>query len=97
MFSLTGIESTLDDRNSSFEMLLEKSEISQLIHNVNEKHEQINDYIITELKENESLIDFTKWGSYLPLEYQKEIVKERYFDFTGAIELINNMNWIAAK
>lgn len=97
LFALTGIESSLDDHSSSFELQLNKSEISKLNQDVNEKYEQINDYLIAELKENESLIGFSKWGSYLPLEYQIEIVKERYFDFDGAIELINNMNLLETK
>lgn len=97
LFALTGIESSLDDHSSSFELQINKSEISKLIQDVNKKYEQINDYLIAELKENESLIGFSKWGSYLPLEYQSEIVKERYFDFDGAIELINNMNLIETK
>ena len=97
LFALTGIESSLDDHSSSFELQLNKSEIGKLIQDVNEKYEQINDSLIAELKENESLIGFSKWGSYLPLEYQTEIVKERYFDFDGAIELLINMNLIETK
>ncbi len=61
---------------------------------INSKYEKINDYLIAELKENESLIGFSKWGKYLPLEYQAEIVKERYYDFENAIDLINNMKLI---
>lgn len=97
LFSLTNTESSLCDDSSSFEIGLEKPEINQLIHNVNEEYKKINDYLIAALKGNESLIGFSKWGSYLPLEYQVEIVKERHFDFDGAIELINNMNLIEAK
>lgn len=65
-----------------------------MFQEINSKYKQIDEYLKTELKDNESLIGFTKWGKYLPLEYQTEIVKERYFDFENAIELINNMNLI---
>lgn len=94
LFALTGIEASLDDRNSSFFLEIQRSEISQLLQNVNEKFKQINDYLTIELKKDESLIGFSKWGIYLPLEYQVEIVKERYFDFDGAINLLNKMNLV---
>ena len=94
LISLTGIESSLDDHSSSFELEIDKSVFNKLVQEINSKYEQINDYLITELQENESLIGFSKWGKYLPLDYQAEIVKERYFDFDGAIELVNNIRFI---
>jgi ATP-dependent Lhr-like helicase len=66
LFELTGIESSLDDRSSSFSLDLKKSEISQFIQNVNKKYEQINDFLIAELQKNESLIGFSKWVFICP-------------------------------
>lgn len=97
LLALTGIEPSIDDHSSSFELEIEKSMFKELITEVNSKYEKINDYLIAELKENESLIGFSKWGEYLPLEYQAEIVKERYYDFDNAIDLINNMNLIETE
>ena len=75
-------------------MEIVKSDFKNLVQEINIKHNQIKDYLIEALKENESLIGFSKWGKYLPLEYQAEIVKERYFDFEDTIELINKLNLI---
>ena len=97
LLALTGIEPSIDDHSSSFELLIDKSVFRELVTEVNSKYEKINDYLIAELKENESLIGFSKWGEYLPLEYQAEIVKERYYDFENAIDLINNMNLIETE
>lgn len=94
LLSLTGIQSSFDDHSSSFELEIVKSDFKNLVQEINIKHNQINDYLIEALKENESLIGFSKWGEYLPLEYQAEIVKERYFDFEDTIELINKLNLI---
>lgn len=94
LLSLTGIQPTFDDHSSSFELEIDKSDFKNLVQEINIKHKQINDYLIEALKENESLIGFSKWGEYLPLEYQAEIVKERYFDFEDTIELINKLNLI---
>ncbi len=95
--ALTGIEPSIDDHSSSFELEIDKSVFKELVTEVNTIYEKINDYLIAELKENESLIGFSKWGKYLPLEYQAEIVKERYYDFENAIDLINNMNLIETE
>lgn len=97
LLNQTGREVTLDDHSSSFEIEIESLKFGSLINEVNQIYSKIDDYLITELKENESLIGFSKWGTYLPIEYQSQIVKERYFDFENAIELINNMNLIESN
>lgn len=97
LIALTGIEPSLVDHSSSFELVIDKSAFKVLVQEINFKYEQINNYLIAELKENESLIGFSKWGKYLPLDYQAEIVKERYYDFENALELINNINLIETE
>ncbi len=94
LLNRTGREVSLDDHSSSFEIEIDKSEFESLINDVNLIYSKIDDYLITELKMNESLIGFSKWGSYLPIEFQSQIVKERYFDFENAVELINSINLI---
>lgn len=94
LLSLTGIQPSFDDHSSSFKLEIVKSDFKNLVQEINIKYKQINDYLIEALKENELLIGFSKWGEYLPLEYQAEIVKERYFDFEDTIELINKLNLI---
>lgn len=97
LLNQTGREVSLDDHSNSLEIEICKSEFESLIKDINMIYSKIDDYLITELKVNESLIGFSKWGTYLPIEYQSQIVKERYFDFENAIELINNMNLIESN
>ena len=97
LLKLIGVESSLDDHSSSFELIIGKSEFKKLVQKINLKYKRIGDYLIDELKENESLIGFSKWGEYLPLEYQAEILKERYYDFENTIDLLNSMNFIETK
>lgn len=97
LLNQTDCEAHLDDHSSSFEIEIMDSAFTSLIEQVNQVYSRINDLLITELKENKSLIGFSKWGTYLPVEYQSQIVKERYFDFANAIELINNINLIGSN
>jgi len=94
LFSLTDTKCIFDDYSSSFEMQINKSEFKNLVKEINIKYERINNYLVEILKENDSLIKFTKWGEYLPLEYQVDILKERFFDFEEALDLITNINLI---
>jgi ATP-dependent Lhr-like helicase len=97
LLNRTGREVSLDDHSSSFEIEIGKTEIESLINDVNLIYSKIDDYLINELKVNESLIGFSKWGTYLPIEYQSQIIKERYFDFENAVELINRINLIESN
>jgi len=94
LFNQTCCEAHLDEHSSSFEIEIKETEFTSLVEQVNQIYSRINDLLITELKENKSLIGFSKWGTYLPVEYQSQIVKERYFDFAAAIALINNVRLI---
>jgi len=37
------------------------------------------------LERNPDILDFSKWGKYLPIKYQIELLKSSYFDFKGAL------------
>lgn len=46
---------------------------------------------------NPSMLDFTKWGSQLPVEYQVAILKERYYDFEGAGNLLAELEGVVGQ
>jgi len=97
LLSLTGQEISLHDHDSSVELYISLSEFNMLVTEVNKVYSSIDDHLKLALEENESLLRFSKWGTYLPIKYKIEILKERYFDFEKAIELINNMNLIESN
>lgn len=94
LIGLTNKGVSLDDHSSTLEIEIDKSELTTLIQDTNQVFNQIDTYLVTALEKNESLISFSKWGTYLPMKYKCEILKERYFDFEGAIRLINNIKLI---
>ncbi|MGZ2370402.1 DEAD/DEAH box helicase [Ancylomarina sp. YFZ004] len=94
LMSLTGHEVSLDDHSSSLELLINLSDFKGLVKNINEVYSKINSYLEIELEKNESLLGFSKWGAYLPIKYQCEIIKERYFDFESAIDLLNGIKLV---
>ncbi len=94
LISLTNTEVSLNDHTSSFELKIKKSEFPVVLADIIVQYAQIDTFLIEELQNSTTLIEFSKWGKYLPLKYQAEILKERYFDFDGAIELLDNINLI---
>jgi len=95
LISLTDMPIIYNDNDSSIELAIELSDFEQLIFKIKHEYNEINNHIQKAIEEeNNTLLDFSKWGSYLPLKYQCEIVKDRYFDFEGAISFINNLKMI---
>ncbi len=92
LINLTGTKVSLDDQSSCLELEMNFNNFKGLITQINEVYEKIDSHLSLELEKNESLLGFSKWGSYLPMKYKCEIVKERYFDFESAISFINNLN-----
>ena len=94
LLSLTGHEISLHDHDSSLELYISISDFNKMAAEVNKVYSNIDDHLKLALEENESLLGFSKWGTYLPIKYKIEILKERYFDFEKAIELINSIRLI---
>jgi len=94
LLSLTGHEISLNDHDSSLELYINISDFNNMIMEANNIYSKINDHLKLALEKNESLLGFSKWGTYLPVKYKIDILKERYFDFEKAIELINNIRLI---
>ena len=49
------------------------------------------------LQINSALLDFSKWGTYLPDNYKVKLVKDRYFDIEQTEKLLTTMKIIENK
>lgn len=88
------IESTLDDRDSSFEIENHTAEELKIALARSDIDQNI-DEILTDLLENSpQIIDFSKWGKYLPVNYQVKVLKEKYFDFEGCHAYLKDLKLI---
>ena len=54
----------------------------------------IDIHISTLLQENPALLDFSKWGMYLPDNYKIKLLKDRYFDIVQTRQLLTAMKQI---
>lgn len=96
VLDISGIKNMLDDANSSFYIQVSKQELISKWSSVSAPLENIDSHISKLLKSNPALLDFSKWGVYLPEDYQVKLIKDKYFDieqtkkFLAKIKLIEN-------
>jgi ATP-dependent Lhr-like helicase len=87
----------MNDHESSLELYINISDFEKLIEKTLVAFNNIDYYLQTAIEENESLLSFSKWGNYLPINYKCEILKERYFDFESAVDLISNIKLVESN
>ena len=94
LFTLVGINNFLIDQTSSIEIDLDLVDFKVLTKQIKDIYADIDSYLEIALEENEMLLSFSKWGLFLPIKYQCEILKDRYFDFEGAIEFMEQTKFL---
>lgn len=96
LLNLSGIKNVLDDNSSSFELEISKREFIAKRQNLFQSLDEIDNHIANLLETNPVLLDFSKWGLYLPTKYQIALLKEKFFDFKN-IGQVNSYNLIENK
>ena len=96
-FKMARIDSRLFDSSSSFEITQPISELRKRWESLVPDSRAI-DKFITDLVVEKPGLSFSKWGSYLPIKFQIDLLKQKYYDFDSAsklltsIQLVDNFN-----
>lgn len=94
LLNIAGIKNTLDDSSSSFDIEVPKQELISKWSYLSFPLTNIDTHISTLLQTNPALLDFSKWGSYLPDNYKIKLLKDRYFDIEQTAQLLRIMKLI---
>ncbi|EKT4550251.1 DEAD/DEAH box helicase [Flavobacterium psychrophilum] len=94
LLNIVGIKNTLDDSSSSFDIEVSKQELISKWSYLSFPLTDIDTHISTLLQANPALLDFSKWGTYLPDNYKIKLVKDRYFDIEQTAQLLRTMKLI---
>lgn len=100
LLNIAGIENTLDDNSSSFEIDIEEIPKKVMISKWNSLSlplADIDTHVSTLLQTTPALLGFSKWGAYLPDSYKVKLVKDRYFDIEHTEQFLTKMKLIANK
>lgn len=90
LLAAAGIEADLDEKRSSFEMKIVSKQIANAMDQVKEYLGDTDRILESALQKNPALLSFSKWGRFLPFGLQRDIIKERYFDFEGTRVYFDN-------
>ena len=90
------IANKLDDSKSSFNIEVPKEELMFKWKSLSLLLADIDRHITKLLQINPALLDFSKWGVYLPENFQVKLLKDKYYDieqtekYLGVLKLIEN-------
>lgn len=97
LLNIAGIKNTLDDSSSSFDIEVPKQELISKWNYLSFPLTDIDTHISMLLETNPTLLDFSKWGIYLPKRYQIKLVRNKYFDIEQTKELLSKLELIHNK
>lgn len=90
-----GIECTLIEEQSAFEFEVPPDKLPTIFQNALSITRDLDFHLENEVTVNPSLLDFSKWGQYLSMEYKCRLVKEKYFDFEGATSFLSSLRLLS--
>ncbi len=95
LLNISGIKNTLDDNRSLFDIEGTKQELITKWNYISFPFTNIDHHISTLLENNPAILDFSKWGIYLPKKYRIKLIINKYFDIEGTKELISTTKLIS--
>ncbi|PTX13180.1 ATP-dependent Lhr-like helicase [Pontibacter mucosus] len=85
------LEHSYDEHSSSFTLAIAPGLLSDLTEQLLLFIDDVDFHLEQAIQQNESLLEFSKWGVKLPLKFKSAILKERYHDFDGTRTLMSSM------
>lgn len=96
LLNISGIKHFFVDRTSSFELETAKDQFIVKWNNICEPLTELDRHISELLERNPAIMDFSKWGIYLPNKFKIDLVREKFFDFKN-IEQISSWRLVENK
>lgn len=94
LLNIAKIKNTLDDSSSSFDIELSKQEFISKWNILSLPLADIDIHISTLLQTNPALLDFSKWGAYLPDNYRIKLIRDKYFDIEQTGQFLTTMKLV---
>ncbi|WP_435354246.1 DEAD/DEAH box helicase [Emticicia sp. SJ17W-69] len=94
LLKIVGINHRYDEESSTFELEESKELFTKQWKALAALLDNIDLHITTHFRENPSLLSFSKWGIYLPEDYQVKLIKNTFFDIEGTRNYLTNTNLI---
>ncbi|MBB4805740.1 ATP-dependent Lhr-like helicase [Chryseobacterium defluvii] len=88
-----GIDCQYFEWNSSFHLKIDKNIFKSKLKEICEK-KNVNFALMLMLDKSPGALDFSKWGGFLPIKYQIELLKNNYLDFKSCNDYLKKINFV---
>ncbi len=93
LFKIFGIEILLNDAESCFDLEISVQAFFKTIQYFSKPLENINSFLTEFLEKNPNILDFSKYGNFLPQKFKLSLLKEKVFDFENTILFLNSVKF----
>lgn len=97
LLNIAEIKNSLDDSSSSFDIDVPRQELLDKWASISQPFADIDTNVALLLQTTPTLLDFSKWGVYLPMKFQIKLIKEKYFDISNTEQLLSCIQPIVNK
>jgi len=94
LLNVAEIKNVLDDSCSQFEFEVPKHELFAKFQLLHRAIDDIDKHVEDLLESSPALLDFSKWGQYLPLKFQIKLIKDRYFDIQQTEQFLHSLRLV---
>lgn len=97
LISLMNVKTILNDPETYIEIDLKIENFKEMMQDARCKIENIDFYLLDLYRKNTNILDFSKFGKFLPEKFIVELIKDKYFDFPNAIKFMENIEFIEMR
>lgn len=97
LLNIAGIKNNLDASSSSFDIEVPKQELLAKWNSLSLPCTNIDPHITNLLQTFPTILDFSKWGVYLPTKFQVKLIKDKFFDIANTEQLLTIVKLIDNK
>ncbi|MDX2001364.1 MAG: DEAD/DEAH box helicase [Chitinophagales bacterium] len=91
LLKIAGIESILDDRCSLFDISSSLDQFNSQWPLLAVALPEIETHIKAQLEATPGLLAFSKWGKYLPVTFQVDLLKQQHYDLESTADLLKEI------
>jgi ATP-dependent Lhr-like helicase len=95
MLNALGIESNYVEHSSSFHLKIGSDQLPDTFTNIRNQLHQAGSLLEELLKVNPALISTAKWGGLLPVHFQAEVLRQKFYDFEGLGQFLDSLKLIS--
>lgn len=96
LLTMKGLQNGISETSSEIDIEQSADTVKKIFPELPLLAPEIDDYLEELLVDKPALIEFSKWGSLLPIKYQVTLLKNRYYDFAGAFDFIEKARLIVS-